>query len=112
MTSTPCGRCRNANSARASPKSLSTGIIRRRGLFAQAWQTRTAQAAPARDPKALAGVVARCCQLKADWSSGQDETEGGLRAILNFGQTIGHALEAISGYGKWPLDAGANDGNG
>ena len=31
----------------------------------------------------------------------QDETEGGLRAILNFGHTIGHALEAISGYGKY-----------
>ena len=31
----------------------------------------------------------------------QDETEGGLRAILNFGHTIGHALEAISHYGKY-----------
>jgi 3-dehydroquinate synthase len=32
---------------------------------------------------------------------GQDETESGLRAILNFGHTIGHALEAISGYGHF-----------
>jgi 3-dehydroquinate synthase len=32
---------------------------------------------------------------------GQDETESGLRAILNFGHTIGHALEAVSGYGKF-----------
>ena len=31
----------------------------------------------------------------------QDETESGLRAILNFGHTIGHALEAISRYGKY-----------
>ena len=31
----------------------------------------------------------------------QDETESGLRAILNFGHTIGHALEAISHYGKY-----------
>jgi 3-dehydroquinate synthase len=53
-----------------------------------------------RDPRVLAGVVARCCEIKADVVS-QDETESGLRAILNFGHTIGHALEAISGYGKY-----------
>ena len=52
------------------------------------------------DLKLLATVVARCCQIKAK-VVGQDETEGGLRAILNFGHTIGHALEAISGYGKY-----------
>jgi 3-dehydroquinate synthase len=48
----------------------------------------------------LAEVVARCCEIKAD-VVGQDETETGLRAILNFGHTIGHALEAISRYGKF-----------
>ena len=32
---------------------------------------------------------------------GQDERESGLRAILNFGHTIGHGLEAISSYGKY-----------
>lgn len=53
-----------------------------------------------RDPDTLAGVVARCCEIKAE-VVGQDETEGGLRAILNFGHTIGHALEAISRYGKY-----------
>lgn len=53
-----------------------------------------------RDAKALATVVARCCEIKAE-VVGQDETETGLRAILNFGHTIGHALEAISGYGKY-----------
>jgi 3-dehydroquinate synthase len=53
-----------------------------------------------RDPKTLADVVARCCEIKAE-VVGQDETDGGLRAILNFGHTIGHALEAISGYGKY-----------
>ena len=50
---------------------------------------------------ALAPVIARCCEIKAD-VVGQDETESGLRAILNFGHTIGHALEAISRYGKFP----------
>ncbi|TMP97659.1 MAG: 3-dehydroquinate synthase, partial [Verrucomicrobia bacterium] len=48
-----------------------------------------------RDPDTLSSVVARCCQIKAG-VVGQDETESGLRAILNFGHTIGHALEAIS----------------
>ena len=53
-----------------------------------------------RDANLLARVVARCCEIKAE-VVGQDETESGLRAILNFGHTIGHALEAISHYGKY-----------
>jgi 3-dehydroquinate synthase len=57
-------------------------------------------AALKRDPATLAKIIARCCAIKAD-VVGQDETESGLRAILNFGHTIGHALEAISGYGKY-----------
>ncbi|HSH94894.1 MAG TPA: 3-dehydroquinate synthase [Roseimicrobium sp.] len=53
-----------------------------------------------RDASVLGPVIARCCEIKADVVS-QDETETGLRAILNFGHTIGHAIEAISGYGKY-----------
>lgn len=53
-----------------------------------------------REPNTLAGVVARCCEIKAE-VVGHDETESGLRAILNFGHTIGHALEAISRYGTY-----------
>jgi 3-dehydroquinate synthase len=53
-----------------------------------------------REPDTLSSVVARCCQIKAG-VVGQDETESGLRAILNFGHTMGHAIEAISGYGKF-----------
>ena len=53
-----------------------------------------------RDTKTLTWVVSRCCQIKADVVQA-DETEGGLRAILNFGHTIGHGLEAISRYGKY-----------
>jgi 3-dehydroquinate synthase len=53
-----------------------------------------------REPKTLAAVVARCCEIKAAVVR-QDENESGLRAILNFGHTIGHALEAISHYGKY-----------
>jgi 3-dehydroquinate synthetase len=53
-----------------------------------------------RDPKILATVVARCCEIKAE-VVGRDETDDGQRAILNFGHTIGHAIENISGYGKF-----------
>jgi 3-dehydroquinate synthase len=53
-----------------------------------------------REEKPLAAVIARCCEIKAEVVA-QDETESGLRAILNFGHTIGHALEAISHYGKY-----------
>jgi len=52
------------------------------------------------DAKELGHVVARSCQIKARVVE-QDEREGGLRAILNYGHTIGHALEAISRYGKY-----------
>lgn len=48
----------------------------------------------------LAAVIAHCCQIKAEVVA-QDERERGLRAILNFGHTLGHALEAISRYGKY-----------
>lgn len=45
----------------------------------------------------LAEIVHRCCQIKAEIVA-QDETEQGLRAVLNFGHTVGHALEAATGY--------------
>jgi 3-dehydroquinate synthase len=53
-----------------------------------------------REPRMLAAVVRRCCEIKAE-VVGKDETDGGPRAILNFGHTIGHAIENISGYGKF-----------
>ncbi len=54
----------------------------------------------ARDVAALAHVVKRSCEIKAA-VVGQDERESGLRAILNFGHTFGHAIEAGLGYGVW-----------
>lgn len=54
----------------------------------------------ARDPQALCHAVRRSCEIKA-WVVGQDERETGLRAILNFGHTFGHAIEAGLGYGQW-----------
>jgi len=49
------------------------------------------------DPPLLVDIVARCCRLKADVVEA-DETEGGYRAILNFGHTIGHAIETLTEY--------------
>jgi len=58
------------------------------------------EALMARDPQALAHAVQRSCEIKA-WVVGQDERESGIRAILNFGHTFGHAIEAGLGFGVW-----------
>jgi shikimate kinase/3-dehydroquinate synthase len=54
----------------------------------------------AKDDAALAYSIQRSCEIKADVVR-QDEREGGLRAILNFGHTFGHAIENGLGYGQW-----------
>ncbi len=48
-------------------------------------------------PDLLQTILAHSCQAKAEVVS-QDEKEGGLRAILNYGHTIGHAIESLTGY--------------
>jgi 3-dehydroquinate synthase len=53
-----------------------------------------------RDRAALAHAVRRSCELKARIVAA-DERESGARALLNFGHTFGHAIEAASGYGAW-----------
>jgi 3-dehydroquinate synthase len=65
-----------------------------------AWIEANMAALRACDKAALAHAVQRCCEIKAD-VVGQDEREGGLRAILNFGHTFGHAIETGLGYGHW-----------
>jgi 3-dehydroquinate synthase len=54
----------------------------------------------ARQPAAVAYAIQRSCELKARVVE-MDEREHGCRAILNFGHTFGHAIEALSGYGQW-----------
>jgi 3-dehydroquinate synthase len=60
-----------------------------------------ANAAAVRDRKSdlLAGVVARCCRLKADVVEKDEHELTGLRAVLNYGHTFAHAYETCSGYG-------------
>lgn len=53
-----------------------------------------------RDAALLSQVVARCIRLKMDVVQG-DERDGGLRNLLNYGHTFGHALETITDYGTW-----------
>ena len=53
-----------------------------------------------REPEAMAHAIARSCEIKAEVVR-KDEREGGLRAVLNFGHTFGHAIEAGLGFGTW-----------
>jgi len=54
----------------------------------------------ARDHHVLRHVIARCCRLKADVVEQDEQETSGLRAVLNYGHTFGHALEALSGYSE------------
>ena len=64
------------------------------------WIETNLSALLASEPGALAHAVKRSCEIKAH-VVGQDEREQGLRAILNYGHTFGHAIESGLGYGKW-----------
>ena len=52
------------------------------------------------DLEVIGRIVKCCCQIKASVVS-EDEKEHGLRAILNYGHTFGHAIEAFLGFGTW-----------
>ena len=58
-----------------------------------------ADAVIARRSDAIRRVVAESCRLKADVVTQDEREETGLRAALNFGHTIGHAIETVAGYG-------------
>jgi 3-dehydroquinate synthase len=64
------------------------------------WVEVNAAALLRRDAQALAYAIRRSCEIKAE-IVGIDEREQGLRAILNFGHTFGHAIETATGYGEW-----------
>jgi 3-dehydroquinate synthase len=53
------------------------------------------------DSKAIETIVARSCQLKASVVERDEREETGLRMILNYGHTFGHAFEVLGGYGNW-----------
>ena len=88
-----------------SPREVRSGLaeVAKHGLIKDrafaAWCEDNAEKLLALDPEALAYALYVGCGVKA-WVVSQDEREGGLRAILNLGHTIGHALEAVAGYGE------------
>ena len=59
------------------------------------------EAINARRTDVLAQIVARCCQLKADVVQADEREETGVRAVLNYGHTYCHALEAVTDYGAF-----------
>jgi len=65
-----------------------------------AWLEANVEKLLTRDRAALGYAVKRSCELKARIVA-QDERESGSRALLNFGHTFGHAIEAGTGYGAW-----------
>jgi 3-dehydroquinate synthase len=74
------------------------GLIRDAAFFA--WLETNIERLLARDTEALAHAVLRSVEIKAEIVA-QDERESGLRRVLNFGHTFGHAIETGLGYGVW-----------
>jgi 3-dehydroquinate synthase len=74
------------------------GLICDAQLFA--WLEAHLEALLAREPRALAHVILRSCQIKAA-IVGRDEREQGERALLNLGHTFGHAAESATAYREW-----------
>jgi 3-dehydroquinate synthase len=78
-------------------ESLKHGVIRDVELLG--WMEENAASLRARDARVTSHLVRRCCEIKAEVVA-EDEREAGLRAILNFGHTVGHALETALGHGR------------
>jgi 3-dehydroquinate synthase len=76
-------------------EAIKHGAIRDAEFFA--WLEREHNRVFALHTDAVAHVVRRCCEIKAEVVSA-DEHESGLRAVLNFGHTVGHAMEALVDY--------------
>ena len=74
------------------------GLVRDAEFFS--WLEQNMETLLAGDPQALAHAVRRCCEIKAAVVA-EDERETGVRALLNFGHTFGHAIESALGYGTW-----------
>jgi len=88
------------------PRELSAGLaeVIKYGLIWDAdflaWLEASMDKLRSLDPAAITHAIYRSCEIKAQ-VVGQDEREGGIRAILNLGHTFGHAIETGMGYGNW-----------
>src|SRR5690606_2629372 len=75
------------------------GVILDEAFFA--WLEDHTDAINRRDRDALEYLIARCCRLKADVVEADERETPGLRAVLNYGHTFCHAIEATTGYGEY-----------
>ncbi len=88
------------------PEELAAGLaeVIKHGAIADheflSWIEKNQDALNNCDQAAMEYAVRRSCEIKSEVVA-QDEKEGGIRAILNFGHTFGHAIEAGMGYGAW-----------
>jgi shikimate kinase/3-dehydroquinate synthase len=73
---------------------LKTGLLAGGGLWERS------RALVTLDPEGLAGLVFACARYKCEVVAA-DERDGGRRAVLNLGHTVGHAIEAASGYRRY-----------
>jgi len=79
-------------------ESIKHAMIRDAGLFR--YHEKEVDRILGLDRTVLERLLTKNCRIKVDVVS-RDEREGGLRAILNFGHTVGHAIETVDGYGRW-----------
>lgn len=99
MVDTDCLSTLPANEfAAGMAEVIKYGIIWDHEFFS--WLENNVECLKSLDYEALAYAIGRCCEIKADIVA-QDETEQGVRALLNLGHTFGHAIEAEMGYGVW-----------
>lgn len=75
------------------------GMIRDPGLFA--YLEDGLDALLSREPQALRRAIVDCCRIKASVVQADEHERNGLRAILNYGHTLGHAIEALGGFDRW-----------
>ncbi len=80
-------------------EAIKYGLIRDKRLFL--YIEKNIAGLLAKDRRALSFVIARCSSIKADIVSRDEREEKSLRTILNFGHTIGHAIESASGYNRY-----------
>jgi 3-dehydroquinate synthase len=79
---------------------VKTGIIWDAGFFQTLEATALRPAGFFQTSEKTGEIISRCCEIKAEVVR-QDEREGGLRGILNFGHTLAHAIENVAGYGEY-----------
>ena len=92
--------------ATLEPREVSAGlaeVVKYGIMFDQeffCWLEKNSELLKSQQPEALIHAIKTACQLKSDIVA-QDEKEGSVRALLNYGHTFGHAVEKLAGYGQF-----------